>query len=319
MSLEVEQKFLITKKADNDDDDGNGNDGSLSIEETLQGLGFVSKGTKTIIDWYFDTPDNYLTTKDYWLRFRDIQGKDGNWELKRGKRIEGKGKDEDGQDSSDTTAATAATTTTVYEEIEGEEAIKIAISLLPESFVVQSKVKGPVTNDDNSAAVDDIFLKDFIDDVPKFPTTLSLNGSTSSAAASSLSLLIPFCRLVTTRSSWIYADPNNGENNNKNNNDDEATSFVGLQVDLDTTNTGHAVGEVETMASSEDINDILLAKEKVQTLIDIIKRETSQQDKGDDDDDDDTNNTGRVEGKLGHYLMTYRPDHYNACIASGVF
>ena len=111
-------------------------------------------------------------------------------------------------------------------------------------------------------------------------------------------MLVPFCRLVTTRSSWTF-DTKSTKTTSGSERD-----FVGLQVDLDMTNTGHAVGEVETIASSED--DIRSAKEKVQGLIDQIK-ETS---KGNDD--------GPAVGKLEHYLMTYRPEHYNACISSGV-
>lgn len=98
--------------------------------------------------------------------------------------------------------------------------------------------------------------------------------------------LLPFCRLETTRSSWSAG----GE-------------YENLVVDLDATNTGYGVGEVETVV--EDAADIAEAKERVQSLISRITENISSDDEP-------------AVGKLEHYLINNRPEHYQACIESGV-
>ena len=98
--------------------------------------------------------------------------------------------------------------------------------------------------------------------------------------------LLPFCRLETTRSSWSAG----GE-------------YENLVVDLDATNTGYGVGEVETVVG--DAADIAEAKERVQSLISRITENISSDDEP-------------AVGKLEHYLINNRPEHYQACIESGV-
>jgi hypothetical protein len=98
--------------------------------------------------------------------------------------------------------------------------------------------------------------------------------------------LLPFCRLETTRSSWSAGGDHEG-----------------MVVDLDATNTGYGVGEVETLV--EEASDIAKAKERVQSLISRITENINSDD-------------GPAIGKLEHYLINNRPQHYQACIESGV-
>jgi adenylate cyclase class IV len=228
MFLEVEQKFQLTESGD--------------LELRLRDLGFLPKGTVTFVDWYFDTADHYLTTRDCWLRFREKEGK-GRWELKRGR----------GQNSS----------STVYQESEGEEAVSIALSIVPETT-------------SKSISLEDKEFDGF--EAPKIPVD-AIHG------------LVPFCRLETRRSSW-KVDP-----------DDTKNDLSGLAVDLDTTNTGHAVGEVETVVSND--SEVLQAKERVQDLITKLTGTTGS-------------GEGSAVGKLEHFLMNQRPEHFEACVNSGV-
>ena len=102
--------------------------------------------------------------------------------------------------------------------------------------------------------------------------------------------LTPFCRLETTRSSWII--------------DESATStnvYSGLKVDLDSTNTGHAVGEVEAVVEND--KDIPGAQKLVHDLIAELCGGS---------------NDGPALGKLEHFLIHNRPDHYDLCVRSGV-
>ena len=228
MSLEVEQKFQLSDAA--------------GLESKLKSLGFQPTGNITFVDWYFDNDENYLSTRDCWLRCRQKSGA-SQWELKRGRGHSG---------------------TTVYEEIEGDDACFEAVSVLKKGGY---KIMGH--DHERRAEIFDGFP------VPKLPIQ-SPHG------------LRPFCRLETTRSSWTV--------------ESSESQYVGLAVDLDATNTGHTVGEVETLC---DESEVELGKQRVQSLIEklIVKQHASQQ---------------TAIGKLEHFLMNNRPDHYAACVASGV-
>lgn len=228
MSLEVEEKFQLSTAVD--------------LEAKLSNLGFESIGTVTIVDWYFDNDDNFLSTKDCWLRFRE-KSKQGQWELKRGKGHQG---------------------TTVYEEIEGESACSEAVLILEEAGYTASSVAENYPN----------FFDGFA--VPELPTK-GFYG------------LRPFCRLKTSRSSWSVKA---GENDDYN----------GLSVDLDATNTGHTVGEVEVLC---DENEVEAGKQRVRALIAKLTGNHGNSDRP-------------ATGKLEHFLLNNRPDHYAACVASGV-
>jgi adenylate cyclase class IV len=228
MSLEVEQKFQLLD--------------SGCLEPKLRDLGFVPKGTVTFVDWYFDTDDNYFTTRDVWFRFRE-KGSKGEWQLKRGR----------GQNAA----------STVYEETEGENAISIVLSLTPKSAAQKISVRS----------------EDFDGfHAPKLPLDAS-HG------------LFPFCRLETTRSSWAI-DTTNTE-----------SIYDGLIVDLDSTNTGHTVGEVETVVDTHE--EIPMAKERVEALISKLTQNSGPQE-------------GPATGKLEQFLINNRPEHYDACVKSGV-
>jgi adenylate cyclase class IV len=153
------------------------------------------------------------------------------------------------------------TSSTVYEESEGEEAISIALSLAPET------AKSDFGNNEFDGF-----------EAPKLPIDES-HG------------LFPFCRLETTRSSWIV-DPKVDGN-----------IYAGLGVDLDATNTGHSVGEVETVVETD--GEVLEAKARVEALIAKLTENS-----GSDE--------GPAVGKIEHFLMNYRPEHYDACVKSGV-
>jgi adenylate cyclase class IV len=229
MSLEVEQKFQITD--------------STNLESKLKELGFSSKGSAMIVDWYFDNDKNYLTTRDCWLRYRE-KGKAGQWELKKGRGDQG---------------------TTVYEELEGEQAYLAAASILEEAALESTEI----AKRDQETTLDGF-------QVPEIPLPKSYG-------------LHPFCRLETKRSSW-YTEASD-------------SPYAGLSVDLDSTNTGHTVGEVEIVCDEAEVE---IGKKRVQTLIMELT--------GNDGSDSSTT----AVGKLEHFLLNNRPEHYAACVASGV-
>ena len=151
---------------------------------------------------------------------------------------------------------------TVYEEHEGDKAVSLSLSLI-------SKVPAPTIR--NSSRTFDGF------EAPTPPGDVAQR-------------LSPFCRLETTRSSWIV----NPENKD--------SIYSGFAVDLDSTNTGHAVGEVETLVQSDA--DIPEARAQVKDLISKLTV-------------DDASDDGPAVGKLEHFLKKFRPEHYDACVKSG--
>lgn len=269
--FEIEQKFqLLSNDRDNQ-----------AMEERLRQLDFENKGTIRFVDWYFDSQDVALSTRDYWLRFREAENQrhQGTWQLKKGTS--------GGQN--------AASSTTIYIEIEGKEAISTALAELSQSTPPSSYVAEPIV----VGSIGDHVIPEFPEDGAK-------------------EVLAPFCRIVTTRSSWAFTGVINDDTtpNNKNKADadlDLDPSFVGLTVDLDCTDTGFAVGEVESMVESE--SDIPQAKVRIQTLIDKLKAATGGVDEG--DNSKSGLGDGPAIGKLEHYLMIHRPEHYKACIQSG--
>jgi adenylate cyclase class IV len=224
VALEVEQKFALHNETD--------------VESRLMKLGFSKRGEIDMVDWYFDLPKPrwVLTPKDNWLRFRETD-KTSSWQLKRGRQHK------DGA--------------TVYEELEGEEAIEASISML-----------------DNVDLVTMIPRVEFHGHVvPQLPRPTGL---------------VPFARIETHRSSWSYPG--------------KSDSFTGLVVDLDATQYGYMVGEIETVVHND--NDIALARERISSL---IQKLSPQQ-----------NISLQIPvGKLEHFLIRYCPDHYEACVRGG--
>lgn len=178
------------------------------------------------------------------------------WQLKRGRS--------DGVQS---------TSTTVYEEIEGMEAINIAVSAIGE---VITPSLGNLDPEPQSPMFDGY-------KIPPLPLTDKPHN------------LVPFCKLETVRTSW--------ERRTKDWTDQDEYDHV-IQVDLDTTNTGYAVGEVEIVVNTNE--EIPNATSKVRMVIGQILQ-------GYDVDAD----TPPI-GKLEHFLQNHRPWHYDACLKSGV-
>ena len=227
--LEVEQKFLLTD--------------AINLESKLLDLGFVPTGKATIVDWYFDTPDICLTSQDCWFRFRE-KGSLGQWQLKRGRNQNSK--------------------STVYEELEGDEALAATLSLLPDSTVLST------------------------------PTVQTMDGVTIPIVPGGQRKgLFPFCRLETTRSTWV------------SNEKDRNNPYEKFVIDLDVTNTGYTVGEVETVVEHDD--ELSLAKQQVESIINRIMEDSRR-----------NSNDGPPLGKLEHFLLNNRQDHYNALVQRGV-
>ena len=158
------------------------------------------------------------------------------------------------------------TSSTVYEEIEGQEGIDIVISMLSRQEEMSSKKSSTTEELDGHK----------IPIIPNVPSNINLK---------------PFCRLETTRSSWKLPESIADH------------KFQGLSIDLDTTDTGYTVGEVETLVATRA--EIDAAKERIQALIDLIVDKSNL-------------HTGPPVGKLEHFMMNNRKDHYEACITAGV-
>jgi len=220
--LEIEQKFTLP--------DG-------SIEEQLLNLGMVKGSEMTMVDWYYDVaaPHWILTPQDCWLRFRETP-KERCWQLKRG-RIHCSGG------------------STVYEETEGTEAVKIAISMLPN----HSQLKLP---------------------------TEEVNVNVTERLESYN--IVPFARIETVRSSWRPKDDN--------------SPHTGLCVDLDKTDFGYIVGEVEIVVNKEE--DVEAARQRVGKFVASLVPDPDE-------------STDPAIGKLEHYMQRYCKEQYDACIQGG--
>ncbi|CAJ1908609.1 unnamed protein product [Cylindrotheca closterium] len=157
-----------------------------------------------------------------------------------------------------------STSTTVYEEIAGEEAISATKTILVERGCNIGEQRA---DDDNNFEAPPL---------PNFASDLPLRA---------------FCRLETKRSSWQL--------------DKEwsTQTHAGLSVDLDVTNTGYSVGEVEMVVDDKDkIKD---ANKRVQLLIAELTKGSAPCE-------------GPATGKLEQFLMIHRPNHYEDCLEAGV-
>lgn len=101
--------------------------------------------------------------------------------------------------------------------------------------------------------------------------------------------LIPFARIETHRSSWKFSG--------------NSESYNDLTVDLDGTQYDYMVGEVEAVVFAQD--EVPLARQRIELLVrELVPTQ------------DDASSQVPV-GKLEHYLIRHRPDHYKACIEGG--
>jgi len=107
--------------------------------------------------------------------------------------------------------------------------------------------------------------------------------------------LVPFARLETFRTCY------------------RSRSNEDLRVDVDTTDFGHQVGEVEAILNDSiaDKEEIKKAKESISKLVDLISCRESETAAADE-------SSMAAIGKLEYYLMKNHRDHYDACVEAGV-
>lgn len=244
------------------------------IEERLIQAGFVKASSFEMVDWYFDTTQPYsLTLRDCWLRYRETTStkdekgtSDGCWQLKRGTSSTPSGSRQLRQQR-----------TTVYDETEGIEAVMLACSIVKEIMDSQPSSPSMSSTIDASARRAAVFEGY---EVPSLPLVTSAPD------------LMPVARIATRRCRWQVAS-------------DSEHPFAALGVDLDTTDFGHAVGEVEMVVESED--QVAEARELIRRFLDQVVYSNARLEL-----------QRPAQGKLEFYLERYRPDLYQALIKAGV-
>lgn len=238
--IEVEQKFSTANLDE--------------VQSKLLQMKFEPKGSNVqFMDWYFDSPDLQLCTKDCWLRFRHPTNapQKGSWQLKRGKTSNGL----------DFTGSSGSST--VYEELEDDDALDLAESMLKESTVQEKTSEGSEQCEK---------LNGFL--VPDLSRLREYR-------------MEPIARIETIRSSWASSNLNSDP------------VYQGITIDLDGTDYGYTVGEVEIVVQSND--EVEEARGRVKLVIEEICG----------------NNSSRALGKLETYLIENRPEVYEACVKAG--
>jgi adenylate cyclase class IV len=224
--IEIEEKFIL---------------GDIeSLKSRLGDLGFSPDKTVEMTDWYFDLPSQSLMRNDCWLRFREANGK-GDWQLKIGKH------DREGS-------------STVYEEVEGTNALEMACDLGASSQTTEDAIPTEMSFEGY--------------DVPEFP----ISGAVFS----------PFARIHTQRETW-------------KNPREKAV------VDLDATDFGYGIGEVEIVVNHE--SEIEKARERIGQLI-LTLRGTKGEGEG--------GSSPQAKGKLEYFLEKNCPALYELCLQIGV-
>ncbi len=264
-TIEVEQKFVVSGS----------NSGNGDLKERLIEMGFKSvkngdsdDDTVTFMDWYFDVlPADRLVlcTQDCWLRYRHISSdvRNGSWQLKQGN-------------------GNASTRSTVYQEIEGDEALRKVQSILEESSLAKDETKVPIVKIEEMDGYK----------VPRISKNHDGNLSL-------IHLLEPYSRIETTRSSWTRSI----RQEDKCGGQSKDSIYDMITVDIDATDFGHMVGEVECIVSNED--EISEAKARIQDVINdlMMGREL--------------NGDTLTLGKLETFLIQNQPEIYEVCVNSG--
>lgn len=242
------------------------------LEATLSSLGFEVTRREEFADWYFDLP------APHWhFSLNDC------WFRYREKKIKivnnygwkGTWQVKRGQKDKDEEQRDNDGMT-VYEELQGKDAKKLILDMLADlsNGVTITKSEDADTQQQTSPL-------DFGHDVPY------LAGAER---------LVPFARLETFRT--CYENKQGGE-------------FANLKVDVDKTDFGYMVGEVEAVLDGENTaQEVDAAKDSIRKLVDLISSESQK------DSDDDTNMIAR--GKLEYYLINNHRYHYDACVKAGV-
>lgn len=156
---------------------------------------------------------------------------------------------------------------TVYEELEGDDALQKTLNIL--SKKTYANTKAMVSKEDLS--------REWGTNIPHHEKLIDTN-------------LVPFAKFETIRSSWISTD---------------TKEYSNLKVDIDGTNFGFMVGEVEMMVTDEyRIKD---ASEKISTFVNNVLCCTGEED-----------GSYYKTSKLEMYLRTLSPEHYILLLTSGV-
>lgn len=225
------------------------------VESKLQELGLAQKGDAIVmVDWYYDLETPTLALSDDWLRYRDTP-KGARWELKQGLPVD------DG-------ATDSYSTGTVYAEFAGDTAVQRALDLLEYLPTVPKREGVSVLTLDYAGH-----------NLPQLPGSSAASG------------LVPFARIETTRSSWMYSAT-------------DIDTMPPLAVDLDRTDFGYRVGEVEIVVA--DRQDVVAARQEIATFL----RQLIPSSNG-------NGGNSQPPGKLELYLMNRRPDIYHACVKAG--
>ena len=315
--LEVEQKFAITPASSDSATATATTKSNLSlVQQNLKLLGFKQVKEQKFMDWYFDmdTPYWTLSINNNFLRFRQPhQSKDsdiittssandakdnggydperGIWQLKRGyesDHVESK--------------------TTVYQEIEGDEAIHLALCLIHEKCNESIIAKLPQSSAALSSSSSSANLERMDGYIIPIIPSASKDSNDDSELFNQLSLkLVPFARIETIRSSWKW----NGSSEKMENG---IIAYKDLTVDLDGTDFGHMVGEIEAIVHNQD--EIQDANMCIENLMHKIARRDDD-DKDDDDPKNNNDKSPRARGKLETYMIMNRKKHYDACVKNG--
>lgn len=201
--IEVEQKFALVSL-----------EGVNQIEEKLKLLGFECVGpAQRFKDSYVDVcgPPWCLTVQNYWLRYREYLNEAGET-IKGVLQLKFRPRSIQTQEKQ-----------SVYKEVEGCDAIDLALSLV-NTFRRQNSATGAIVS---AVAVNN-------DHFGQYSQVIGNTG------------LKTFASFETTRSSW-----------KRNTAGSESSSGVDiacndLRVDLDATDFGHMVGEVEAIVNNEE-------------------------------------------------------------------
>ncbi|KAL3778880.1 hypothetical protein ACHAW5_007371 [Stephanodiscus triporus] len=239
---------------------------------TLESLGFKRVGHgEEFVDWYFDMPAPHwhFSPRDVWIRYREkkIRVATTGWGWR------GVWQVKRGNRATDARRQRESDEIAVYEELQGSDAEVLILNMLSEL--------GDVGTLDAASEKDESTLS---------PILGSHYGGYDVPYLAGAERLVPFARLLTMRTS--YETTNDGEYGN-------------LKVDIDRTDFGHMVGEVEAVFGdfSVDLSHVEAAKEKISKLVDLISSQGE---------------LGSTIGKLEYYLINNQRDHYDACVKSGV-
>ncbi len=244
------------------------------VEATLASLGFDALREEEFVDWYFDLPAPHwhFSLRDVWVRYREKKIRiAGGWGWRGAWQVKRgiRMRDDSGRQGSDGDGIT------VYEELQGRDAKALILDMLSKSKSIEGL---------------DIALGK--DSFPTFPVLCSRYAGYDVPYLERAERLVPFARLVTIRTCYLDTT-NEGE-------------FCNLKVDIDRTDAGYMVGEVEVVFDdlSVEHSTIEMAKENISKLVALLS--------GNDDGD------GSTIGKLEYYMIKHLRDHYDACVKSSV-